>query len=112
MSPAGRAALLVCACFAASAAEPPPDPEASKSAAAAKPAARESGDFKPPPGFRAQKRRGLTPYCRKEAELGSRFKSEKCYDEAGIKDLQRAERETEEMMNRISNCAAGTCPIT
>lgn len=105
------AALFLCACFSAAAEEPPAPPEASKASAETKTDAEETEAFKVPPGYRIKKTGELTLYCRREDVLGSRFKAEKCYDEAGVKALERARRENEEMMNRIENCAVGTCPI-
>jgi len=105
-------ALLLCACLAAAAEEPPPNPTPSKASAETEPAAEESGEFKAPPGFKTKKRGALTLYCRREDVLGSRFKAEKCYDEAGVKELERAKREAEDLMNKIRNCGVGTCGIT
>lgn len=102
--------LLACACFAVAAEEPPADPEASQPAAESKRAAEETIEFKSPPGFRPRKHGDVMLYCRREAVLGSRFKAEKCYDQAGVKELLRAEREKSEMMDRIQNCAVGSCP--
>ena len=102
-------ALLVCACFAIAAEEPPADPEAPQTTAESKPAAEETVEFKPPPGFRARKHGDLTVYCRREDVLGSRFKAEKCYDRAGIEELKRAELEKTEMLERMRQCGVGSC---
>jgi hypothetical protein len=102
-------ALLSCVCLAAVAGEEPADPAAPQTAAEAGPSAEETAEFKPPPGFRPKKRGELTVYCRREAVLGSRFKAERCYDQAGIEELQRAELENAEMLERIRNCAVGSC---
>lgn len=42
--------------------------------------------------------------------LGTRFKTEKCYDRAGVEKLLQAQRGTEEMLERMRNCATGSCP--
>lgn len=103
-------ALLLCACFAAGADEPAAEPEAQQTVAEANPAAEESKEFKPPPGYRRKQHGDVTLYCRREAVLGSRFKAEKCYDQAGVEALQRAERENLETLERIRNCSVGSCP--
>lgn len=104
-------ALLLCTCFAATAREPPADPEVPQTTAEARPTAEKSAEFKPPPGFLTQKRRGLVVYCRREAVLGTRFKAEKCYDRDGIEDLMRAEREKLELLDKVRNCGVGSCQI-
>jgi hypothetical protein len=105
------AVLLVCTGFSVAAEEQPVVPDASKASAEAKPVAEESAEFEVPPGFRTKKRGDMTLYCRREDVLGSRFKAEKCYDEAGVRELERKRREGEEMMDKIKNCGVGTCPI-
>ena len=52
------------------------------------PAASEKNDteFKPPYGFKTMKRGNLVVYCRQnDTRTGSRFKTAKCYDEAGFR---------------------------
>jgi hypothetical protein len=44
-------------------------------------------EFVPPPGFRAKKRGDKVVYCKQDVTVGTRFKTEKCYDEAQIRDL-------------------------
>jgi hypothetical protein len=103
------AALLLCVSLAADAEEPPAKSEAPQTSAETKPDAEATGEFKPPPGFRAKKRGDVTVYCRKEAVLGSRFSAEKCYDQAGIRELKRAELELMEMLEKIRACTTGSC---
>jgi hypothetical protein len=43
--------------------------------------ARQDHEFKPPPGFLTKKRGKLTLYCKKDRTTGTRFATEKCYDE-------------------------------
>lgn len=75
----------------------------------AAPAEDAAPEFKPPPGFRPKKRGDAIVYCRKEAVLGSRFPAEKCYDQAGLRELKRAELERMEMLERIRACTTGNC---
>lgn len=108
---AGRLAiaLILCASFAAEAEEPAAKSVASETTAEAKPDAATAGEFKPPPGFRTRKRGDAVVYCRKETELGSRFAGEKCYDQAGLAELKRAELERTEMLERVRACGTGSC---
>jgi hypothetical protein len=102
--------LLVCVSFAAAAGEPPADAGALQPGTEAKSAATNNGEFKPPPGFRTRKLGSHILYCRKEVVLGTRFQSEKCYDQAGIRQLLRKQLEDTEMMERVRQCAVGNCP--
>jgi hypothetical protein len=45
----------------------------------------EEAEFEPPAGFRAKKRGKYIVYCIEDSTVGTRFKSEKCYDEAQMK---------------------------
>jgi hypothetical protein len=94
--------LLLVMSFMASAADPPAKPEAAA-------AAEKAEEFKIPRGFRAKKRGDATVYCRKETPLGSRFQTEKCYDEAGLRQLQLADLEKTEMLERIRACGTSSC---
>jgi hypothetical protein len=48
--------------------------------------AQKEVEFKPPPGFRKKKRGKIVLYCMQDSTVGTRFKTEKCYDEAQIHD--------------------------
>jgi len=105
------AMFLFWVCLAASASEEPVDPAAKPAATETetKLAAEESAEFKAP-GFRAKKHGDITLYCRRETVLGSRFKAEKCYDQAGVEEILRAESENKEILDKIRNCGVGSCP--
>ena len=103
------AALMLCLASAAFAEEAPEKAEALQPAAAAKPDVEAAREFKPPPGFRTKKRGELVLYCRREAVLGSRFTAEKCYDQAGIREMQRLELQRAEELERMRACAIAGC---
>ena len=42
--------------------------------------------FKPPPGFLTKKRGSLVLYCMKDRTTGTRFVTEKCYDENQMRE--------------------------
>jgi len=48
-------------------------------------AAHQEKVFKPPPGFRAKKRGDKVLYCIQDSAVGTRFKTEKCYDDDQMK---------------------------
>lgn len=87
------------------------EPQAAKDPAAAETettaAAEEEKEFKIPPGFRKKQRGKHTVYCRKEVVMGTRFDTEKCYDEAGLKEYVRAQRENQADLDRARRICAG-----
>jgi hypothetical protein len=48
--------------------------------------AKEEEEFKPPHGFVTKKRGDKVLYCIRDSTVGTRFKTEKCYDKAQMKD--------------------------
>ena|SRR5688572_1875609 len=71
-------------------------------------------EFTPPDGWRPKKRGQFTVYCRKDFNMkGTRFPAETCYDEAGIRAMLEAERESQTMVDQMrricgSDAACGT----
>ena len=70
--------------------------------------------YSPPPGFKTKVRKGETVYCRSRAPLGTRIKSEECFSEAEIKEVERAMATSSEdiqqrgrMCNKGSMCTGG-----
>ncbi len=55
--------------------------------------AKEPDVFTPPPGYKAKKRGKKVVYCKKDMESGTRFASERCYDETQLKALDAAREE-------------------
>lgn len=74
------------------------------------PAARKE-EFKPPQGFVTRKRGQLVMYCKKDATVGTRFKSEQCYTEDQVRDYMLTQAENKRNIDRIrSTCAnAAVC---
>jgi len=101
------AAMLLCITASAAAEEPEKKAEALQATAEAKPDAETTDEFKPPPGFRTKKRGDAVLYCRKEIPLGSRFPAEKCYDQAGIRELRSRPNWSE----AIKACGRAGCLI-
>ena len=65
-------------------------------------AAADEDDVELPAGFRKKKRGDLVLYCIKGKATGTRFPTESCYDEAGLKDyiLKREASNREFEQNR------------
>ena len=103
------AALIFCVSLSADATEPAAKSEAPPTTAKVEPDAEATGEFTPPPGFRPKKRGDLVVYCRKELVLGSRFPAEKCYDQAGLRELRLVELERTEMLERMMACSNRSC---
>lgn len=76
-------------------------------------AMQEEKEFKPPVGFQTRKRGELTLYCKREATVGTRFKTEKCYSEDQVRDYVIAQQENKRDMDKIRNtCGGGTACAT
>lgn len=67
--------------------------------------AKEEEEFKPPPGYKTKKRGKITLYCIQDSTVGTRFKTEKCYDEAQMRDVILAR----EQNNRDFDRSRATC---
>ena len=64
-------------------------------------------EFKPPPGFKTKKRGEIVLYCMRDTTVGTRFKTEKCYDEAQLRDYVAAQQEQKRDIDRIrSTCSS------
>ena len=65
-------------------------------------------EFKPPPGFKIKKRGEVVLYCIRDSTVGTRFKTEKCYDEAQMRDYLVAQQENKRDIERVRNtCSTG-----
>jgi hypothetical protein len=65
-------------------------------------------EFKPPPGFKTKKRGKLVLYCMRDSTVGTRFHTEKCYDEAQLRDYLIAREENKRDIDRVrSTCSSG-----
>jgi hypothetical protein len=66
-------------------------------------------EFKPPPGFKTKKRGELVLYCMRDSTVGTRFKTEKCYDETQMREYLLALEVQKRDIDRIrSTCATGS----
>jgi hypothetical protein len=85
-------------------------PAEDKPAVTAKASEAAPGDeeFKPPPGFKTKKRGEIVLYCMRDSTVGTRFKTEKCYDEVQMRDYLIAQQENKRDIERVRNtCSTG-----
>jgi len=90
---------------------PSADKSVDKAAESATAAATDKRDepFTPPPGFQAKKRGDLVLYCKRDTTVGTRFKTEKCYDEAQLREYLLALEMQQQDVDRIrATCGGGT----
>lgn len=62
-----------------------------------------------PPGFKVKKRGKFTLYCKSDTPLGTRFKSETCYDEPNMRAYMLALQENKVDVDRIRNICSNPC---
>lgn len=84
----------------------PPDTQA---AATDETTAKVDEELKLPPGFKKLQRGKHTLYCKKETPLGTRFKTEKCFDEAGMRDYILALEQTKGDVDRMRSVCSNVC---
>ena len=88
--------------------EPGPAGDKPETTAKAIEAATGDEEFKPPPGFKTKKRGEIVLYCIRDSTVGTRFKTEKCYDEAQMRDYLVAQQENKRDIERVRNtCSTG-----
>ena len=69
-----------------------------------------SEEFKPPHGFRIKKRGDEVLYCQRDATVGTRFKTEKCYNEEQLRTYMMVTAAQRRDVDRIkTNCGGGPC---
>ena len=112
------AALVIATAAAAPASGSPmadetPDTAATQPAAAAAEAVAAAMEFRIeerlPPGFKVRKRGKFTLYCKTVTPLGTRFKSETCYDEPNMRAYLLALQENKSDVDRIRSICSNPC---
>lgn len=66
-------------------------------------------ELKLPPGFKKIQRGKYTLYCKKETPIGTRFKTEKCLDEDGMRNYILALEETKGDVDRMRSTCSNVC---
>lgn len=90
-----------------------PAAEQSTDQAAPQAAATKEKEFQPPPGFKRKKFGDKLLYCKKDADIGSRFKTEKCFDEAQMRDFILAQEQSNRDFDRArAVCATPSVCVT
>lgn len=92
------------------AAEPPdPTPDAAKPAADVASDKKTDREFTLPPGFKEQKRGKFILYCKREAAMGTRLKSETCLSEAQMRDYLLALETNKVDIDRVRAICSNPC---
>jgi hypothetical protein len=78
-------------------------------AASAAVANADKEELRLPPGFKPRKRGKYVFYCRTETPLGTRFKSETCFDADQIRDYLIALQENKANVDRIRATCSSVC---
>ena len=84
-------------------------PVETKSATSAEAANSPTGELVPSPGFVKKKRGNHVLYCKRDTTVGTRIKTENCYDEQQVRDYMLALKETKHSVDRIRNSCANIC---
>jgi invasion protein IalB len=90
---------------------PTADSTSEKSLSPASTAAAETKDdvFKPPRGFQTKKRGEWVLYCKRDSTVGTRFKTENCYNEEQMREYLLALEVQKRDVDRIrATCSGGT----
>ena len=90
---------------------PTADPASEKAMTPESTAAAETKDdvFKPPRGFQTKKRGDLVRYCKQDSTVGTRFKTENCYNEAQMREYLLALEVQKRDVDRIrATCSGAT----
>lgn len=81
--------------------------------AAPQTAAAKEREFQPPPGFKPKKFGDKLLYCKKDTDVGTRFKTEKCFDEAQMRDFMLAQEQSNRDFDRArAVCATPSVCVT
>jgi hypothetical protein len=81
--------------------------------AAPQAAAAVEEEFQPPPGFKRKKFGDKLLYCKKDTDVGTRFKTEKCFDEAQMRDYMLAQEQSNRDFDRArAVCATPSVCVT
>jgi hypothetical protein len=108
MSGGEQMTKLLSACFMILAALPALAQDAAIADETTKAAESGTEPFVPPPGFKTKKQGNMTLYCKKDAAVGTRFKTEKCYSEDQVREYLLALEIQKRDIDRIrSTCATG-----
>ena len=80
------------------------------SAESAKAAEPGTEAFVPPPGFKVKKQGALTLYCQRDSTVGTRFKTEKCYNQEQMREYLLAREIQKRDIDQVrSTCAGSAC---
>lgn len=83
--------------------------ESAKPEAAADSGAEKEEPLAPPPGFKMKRHGKFLLYCKREAPMGTRLKSETCYDEQQMRDYLLALEQGKVDIDRARAICSNPC---
>ena len=84
-------------------------PAPKSEAAAAVAAKSETTEFTLPPGFKVKQRGKYTLYCKTDTAIGTRFKTETCFNDQQMRDYLLALQENKRDIDRIRATCSSVC---
>jgi hypothetical protein len=60
-------------------------------------------------GFRPKKRDGVTKFCYTDATLGTRFETEKCFDQQHMEALVHEREDQRNLLHQPGACGGSNC---
>ena len=60
-------------------------------------------------GFKAKKRDGVTKFCYTDATMGTRFETEKCFDQAHMEALVQQRQDQRNQLGQPTACTGSAC---
>ena len=60
-------------------------------------------------GFKPKKRDGVTKFCYTDATLGTRFETEKCFDQAQMELLAQQRQDQRNQLGKPTACGGSNC---
>lgn len=80
-----------------------------RTVATAEAKAGEEKEFTPPPGFLKKKRGRFVVYCKRDSSIGTRIRTETCFDENQMRNYMLALQETKGDVDRIRAICSNPC---
>jgi hypothetical protein len=90
---------------------PAPTGDANNAKPAVAAATAKTDEYKPPNGYRKEKRDGVVVYCRRDVESGSRFSKKICLTREDLEYLVEAQKNASDSLIRAARVCSnpGTC---
>jgi len=60
-------------------------------------------------GYKPETQKGVTLYCRRDADLGSRFETKKCVNQDQLEQEINARQDVRNMLGKAATCTGAHC---